>query len=164
RTREPLSRRSDVRRRGAAAAADDLRSLLAPAGGELGVLLGPDPLVEAPAPVGEVAEIRIHPERQVGEVAPPREHPVDVVRRKAEARRPVPTVHLAVYAARDRAAAGPGARLPSPPGKPDPQAGDVEPVREADVPRLELRSGQDRPRVRRDHVGARSDVTAVNLE
>ena len=67
----------------AAAAAHDLRALLAPGGGQLRVLLAADALVGGPAGLGVVAEVRVDAERQVGEVAQPGEHPVHVVRRDA---------------------------------------------------------------------------------
>ena len=76
-------RAGDVLGPRAAAAADDLGALLAPVGGQLAVLLAVDGLVEAPAVVGEVAEVGIDAERQVGEVAQPRQHARHVVGRQA---------------------------------------------------------------------------------
>ena len=67
----------------AAAAADDLRALLAPAERHPRVLRAADAGVEAPARVGEVAEVGIDAERQVGEVAQVGDHPLDVVGRDA---------------------------------------------------------------------------------
>ena len=78
-----VAHRGDVRGRRAAAASDDLGALLAPACRELRVLPRPDALVESPAPVGEVAEVRVDAEREIGEVAEPGQHPGDVVRRQA---------------------------------------------------------------------------------
>ena len=65
--------------RGAAAAADDLRSLPAPLERELGVLARPDALVEAPALAGLVAEVRVDAKREIGEIPEPRQHAPDVV-------------------------------------------------------------------------------------
>ena len=67
----------------ATAAADDVGALVAPAGGQLGVLVAADRAVEAPAVVGVVAEVGIDAERQVGEVAQPRQHARHVVGRQA---------------------------------------------------------------------------------
>ena len=65
--------------RDAAAAADDLRALLAPLERERGVRLGVDPLVEAPEVAREVAEVRVDAERQLGEVAQPADHAGHVI-------------------------------------------------------------------------------------
>src|SRR4051812_7035492 len=54
---DALACRGDVLRAGAAAAADDLRPLLAPRRGHIGVLGGVDGLVEAPPVGGVVAEV-----------------------------------------------------------------------------------------------------------
>ena len=67
----------------AAAAADQLCALLAPAHGHAGELVGPGVGVDVPAVAREVADVGVHAERQVGEVAQVREHPVDVVGRDA---------------------------------------------------------------------------------
>ena len=75
--------RGDVVARDAAAAADDLRALVAPAERELGVGLGADRVVEAPALAGQVAEVRVDAERQLGEVAQPRDDAGHVIDRQA---------------------------------------------------------------------------------
>ena len=67
----------------AAAPADDLRPLRAPAQRHLGVLLAADAGREAPAPVAVVAEVRIDAQGHVGEVAQVGDHPGDVVGRNA---------------------------------------------------------------------------------
>ena len=69
----------DVIGRDAAAAADDARTLVAPAERELRVGLGPDRLVELPARPGQMAEVRVDAERQLGEVAQPRDDSRHVV-------------------------------------------------------------------------------------
>ena len=63
----------------AAAAADHLGPLGAPAQRQLGVLLALDAGLLAPARRRQVAEVRVDAEREVGEVAQPGEHPGDVV-------------------------------------------------------------------------------------
>ena len=67
----------------AAAAADDLGALVAPAQRQLGVLRALDAGLVAPPRRGQVAEVGVDAERQVGEVAQPREHAGDVIGRDA---------------------------------------------------------------------------------
>ncbi len=67
----------------AAAAADDLRALLAPAQRHLGVLLAAHAGREAPAAIAVVAEVGIDADRQVGEVAQVGDHARHVVGRDA---------------------------------------------------------------------------------
>src|ERR1700733_6261137 len=62
-----------------AAAADDLRPLLAPCERQPSVLPGVDLAFVAPAGRREVAEVGVDTERQVGEVAQPGDHARDVV-------------------------------------------------------------------------------------
>ena len=71
--------RGDVLGRDAAAAADDLRALLAPLERERRVRLRVDPLVEAPEVAREVTEVRIDAERQLREVAEPADHAGHVI-------------------------------------------------------------------------------------
>ena len=80
---ERRAERGDVVARDAAAAADDLRALVAPAEREPGVGLGADRVVEAPALAGEMAEVRVDAERHLGEVAQPRDDSRHVVDRQA---------------------------------------------------------------------------------
>src|SRR5262249_21139925 len=74
---ESFLRGGDVVGARAAAAADDLRALLAPRERHLGVLVAADAGVEAPARVGEVAEVGIDAEWQGGEGAQGADHPGD---------------------------------------------------------------------------------------
>ena len=71
--------RGDVLGRDAAAAADDLRALLAPLECERRVRLGVDPLVEAPEVTREVTEVGVDAERQLREVAEPADHAGHVI-------------------------------------------------------------------------------------
>ena len=81
--REALARGADQLGPDAAAAADDLRALLAPLKRHLRVRLAGDLVVEAPAVAREVAEVRVDAERHVGEVTQPGDHPGHVVGRDA---------------------------------------------------------------------------------
>ena len=71
--------RGDVLGRDAAAAADDLRALLAPLERKRRVRLRVDPLVEAPELTREVAEVGVDAERELGEVAEPADHARHVI-------------------------------------------------------------------------------------
>ena len=79
RSRERARGGGDVLRGDAAAPADDLRALVAPLEREPRVRLRIDPVVEAPQPARQVAEVRVDAERHVGEVAQPAHHPGYVV-------------------------------------------------------------------------------------
>ena len=72
-------RRRDLVGADAAAAADDLRAFLAPVQRKLGVLVGADSGLLTPAGSRQIAEVRVHAERQIGEVAQPGEHAGDVI-------------------------------------------------------------------------------------
>ena len=67
----------------AAAAADDLSPLGAPAPGQIPIFGAADLGLKPPAAARVVAEVRIHAERHVGEVTQVGDDPVDVVRRNA---------------------------------------------------------------------------------
>ena len=77
------ARRADALGSDTAAAADDLRPLLAPGERQIGVVRLQAAGLVAPAGRREVSEVRIGAERQVGEVAQPRQHSGHMVRRDA---------------------------------------------------------------------------------
>ena len=155
---EQLARRRDVRRADAAAAADDLRSLLAPAQRHRRVLGAADARLEAPARVRVVAEVRIHAERQVGEVAQVGHHPVDVVGRDAVDHQRA-DAHLLEAGGRaaERVALGPAPVLPVDAAQAVPAAPERQPDRKPGVEqrldRGEQRRPHDRERLEQDEIG-----------
>ena len=77
-------------------------------------------------------------------------------------------VDVAVHAEGDGARVRPPRLLDRLAGQPHPKPGDVHPVHRRAAPdeagRLELRGGEDRPRVRRGDVAAHLDVAAVDVQ
>ena len=155
---EQLACRLDVGGADAAAAADDLRSLLAPAQRHRRVLLAADAGLEAPALVGVVAEVGIDAERQVGEVAQVGDHPVDVVRRDAVDHQGVDPELLELRrGASERVALGAAPVLPVDAAQAVPAAAKRQPHGKPGVQqrpdRLQERRPHDRQRLEQDEVG-----------
>ena len=158
----PASRRRAAAmcgRRRPATSADDLCALIAPLERELGVLLGPDALVEAPTGIREVPEVRVDTEREVGEVAEPRQHRFDVLGRKAvdQERRDAELLELG-RGATEEVAFGATPVLAVDPADAVPAAAEAQPHRQARVERdLDRGHGQpvpdERHRLHQEQVG-----------
>ncbi len=127
-------------------------------GGQLGELVAADAVVERPARLGVVAEVRVDAQRQVGEVPQPGQHSRDVVGRDAvdEQRRHAHLLEAAGGAA-EEVALGAAPVLAEHAAETVPAAAEAEPDRVAAVHqrlhRLERELVDQRHRLEQDEVG-----------